>query len=696
MQFFWKTTPFIRLLLPLSIGIILQWYVTLPISVIVFALMCIVILLIGQSFISISKKIALLTLQGVLLQLLFFFFGCFVTWNKDVRHDNNWYGHYYHDSDLLVVRIDEPPIEKTKSYKADAFVEQVIHNDSIINCGGKLLLYFSKDSATAKLHYGDKIIINKTLQIVKNNGNPGAFNYSRYAAFQQTFHNLFLNEKDWVSTNQHQTNWFKKMVFKSQQKILATLKKNISGNKDETGIAEALLIGYKEDLDKDLVQAYSNTGVVHIIAISGLHLGLIYVMLVWLFAKIPFLKRTKLLNVILILTCLWLFSIITGASASVLRSAVMFTCIAIGKNFFRQASVYNSLAASAFIMLCYNPYFLWDVGFQLSYLAVIGIVLFEKPIYSWIYIKNKWLDKVWKLISVSLAAQLLTFPICIYYFHQFPNLFLITNIIAVPLSSIILFAEIILICLAWIPFVGEWLGKLTNWLVWIMNKIVLWINDLPFALWDKIAANSFTTSFLYAVVIGFAFWLMNKSKIALKISLIALLFFTALHSYNKWQIKNQQKLIVYNVPQKSAVDFVKGNNYVFKGDSVLLEDGMLQNFHLKPSRVALQLNQRTDTLNNLKNQNNFYQFNNKRILFLDEEIVFDSLAQKINVDIIIISKNPKLYIPQLASVLNCKQYIFDASNPMWKIEKWKQDCNKLNLQYHSIPEQGAFVLDVSQ
>ena len=144
----------------------------------------------------------------------------------------------------------------------------------------------------------------------------------------------------------------------------------------------------------------------------------------------------------------------------------MFTCIALGKNYFKATAIYNSLAASAFLLLCYNPYFLWDVGFQLSYLAVVGIVVFQKPLYNLMYIKNKWVDKVWQLIAVSLAAQVFTFPICIYYFHQFPVLFLIANIIAVPLSGIILYAEIGLLAFSWVPFLGIWLGKLVGWMVW--------------------------------------------------------------------------------------------------------------------------------------------------------------------------------------------------------------------------------------
>ncbi len=690
----YKTAPFVRLLLPLLAGILVQWYLQLPGSLIITAAISFAMANLLYFLLTLSVHFRLQALQGFLVNLLLFTAGLALTWQKNVRHNNNWYGNYYKDGNYILAQINEPIIAKTKSYKTEVLVQWVIDTDTAYTCQGKMLLYFSKDSAAEKLQYGDRILISKKLQPIKNSGNPGAFNYQRYAAFQQTFHNVFLKQKDWVLLPGKNVNNFKEFIFSARENILAILRKNINTGKDELGIAEALLIGYTNDLDKDLVQAYSNTGVVHIIAISGMHLGLIYVMLVWLFARIPVVSKSKFFQVVLILGCLWLFSLLTGAAASVLRSAVMFTFITIGNNLTKKSSVYNSLAASAFVMLCYNPYFLWDVGFQLSYLAVVGIIVFQKPVYNLFYIKNKWADKVWKLMAISIAAQILTFPICIYYFHQFPNLFLVTNIIAVPLSGIILYAEIFLVAFSWIPFVAEYLGKLTGALVWLMNKIILWVNSFSFAVWDKIPATVLSTWLLYAVVIALSAWLIHKNKKLLRLSLIFLLAFVIVHAYANWQIKNQKKIIVYNVPQHQAIDLVNASNYKFIGDSVLLQDGMLQNFHLKPGRIALQLNNKTTAVNNCLQYPPFYQFVNKKILIIDKPVVFDGVQQKIDVDIIIISKNPKLYIPQLAGVFNCSQYVADASNSLWKIETWKKDCEQLHLQLHSVPEKGAFILDL--
>src|SRR5205809_397018 len=218
----WKSAPFLRILPPLVIGILLQWYLEIPLPPILLGLVCFSISLLLFSFLPDAAQFKIFPLRGVIINLLWLAAGALLCWQKDIRHQHNWYGNYYTDSSYIIATINEPLVEKTKSYKADATVEAVVTNNTAAHCIGKL--------------------------------------------------------------------------------VLSVLQKNISSGKDELGISEALLIGYTNDLDKDLVQAYSNTGVVHIIAISGMHLGLIYVMLVFLFSKIPGINNSKWLQVLLILS----------------------------------------------------------------------------------------------------------------------------------------------------------------------------------------------------------------------------------------------------------------------------------------------------------------------------------------------------------------------------------------------------------
>lgn len=690
----WKKAPFLRLVLPLILGVLLQWYFSFELMEIIFAGVILLIAFISFRLLPLAMRFKLQPLQGLLINSIVIVLGSFLTYQKDIRNHQNWFGNFYHEGDHLVLTISEPLVEKTKSYKADALVENVIRNNTSESIAGKVVLYFLKDSTATSLKYGDKILINKKLQPIQNSGNPGAFNYKQYSAFKQIFHNVFLKNGEWVLLPEKNINRFNQFLFTSRQNILNTLYENMQGKDDQLSIAEALLIGYTHDLDKDLVQAYSNTGVVHIIAISGMHLGLIYVMLVWIFKRLPYVKRLKIVKTVLILSCLWMFALLTGGGASILRSAVMFTCIVIGDNLSRKTSIYNSLAASAFILLCINPFYLWDVGFQLSYLALSGIVIFQKPIYNLVFIKTWFLNKVWQLTAVSLAAQILTFPVCLYYFHQFPTIFLITNLLTVPLSTSILFVEIFLVAFSWVPKISFLIGKLTWWLIWLMNKIILFFNEIPNSVWDRIPATLTSTLLLYGFVCCIGIWLLHKSKNGLKLSLLTLLAFTLLNAYTKWNVAHQQKVIVYNIPKHQAIDFVNGSNYKFVGDSVLFVDGMLQNFHIKPGRIALQLNTSKELPGTLFQRDYFFYFLDKTFLVLDSSMAYKPLQQRINIDVIILSKNPKIYISQLAKVFNCKQYVFDASNSLRRITQWQKDCEKLHLTSYSVPEKGAFIMNL--
>ena len=640
----WKPAPFLRMLTPLVTGILVQWYLPVPKELIILSILSFSASFLAFYFLPSWVNFRLRPVQGISLNLLVGCLGLLVTWHRDIRHDSRWFGHFCRDSVGLVVRINEPLIERNKTFKAEGIVETVIDHGQTISCVGKLLLYFTKDSLRVPLEYGDKILISKQPQPLKNTGNPGAFNYEQYGAFQLTYHSVFLKQGEWVLLKGKDINYFNRFVFSARDNILAILQKKIAISKDELGIAEALLIGYMNDLDKDLIQAYSNTGVVHIIAISGMHLGLIYLMLSWLFARIPGIKQSKIIRSVFILSCLWVFSLITGGSASVIRSAVMFTFITTGKTFSKRSSIFNSLAGSAFVMLCYNPYFLWDVGFQLSYLAVVGIIVFQRPIYNWVHIPYKGLDKVWELIAVSLAAQMLTFPVCIYYFHQFPNLFLITNIIAVPLSTVILFVEIALVAMAGVPYINVYLGKLTEWLVWLMNKIIVSINGLPFAVWNMIHTSLILTLILYAIVIGLSGWLLQKEKRMLQFTLLNVVAYLMLLAFNNWQGKNQQQFIVYNIPHHRAIDIAEGDHYHFIGDSILTRDSLTQNIYLKPSRIQLQLYYQENSGILSGSHLSIFQSGNTRIMLIDSGLVFNIPEQQVNVDIVVFSNSPKFSV----------------------------------------------------
>ena len=688
---FWKSAPLVRILIPFTAGIAAQWYLNIPLPVTLISGFCFLTFFFLLRFLSDRLRYKLAWLQGILLHLIIFCAGAFITWHNDIRNDQKWFGNYYTDSSALIIRITEPPLPKERSFKSEGIVESVEGVEKKVK--GKVLIYFSHADSASLPKYGDKILVTDSLVPIKNSGNPGAFDYKRYAQFQQIFHQIFLKRNQYVLLKEHKENPLYSFIYFARQKVTGILQQYVRGDKRVTGIAEALLIGYKEDLDKDVVQSYSNTGVVHIIAISGMHLGLIYIVLVWVFSRLPLIKRSAVTRVILVLSCLWLFSLITGASASVLRSAVMFTCIITGKEFFRKAGIYNSIAASAFLLLAYDPYLLWDVGFQLSYFAVGGIVWLQKPVYNLLYVKNKALRYIWEMCSITIAAQVLTFPICIYYFHQFPASFLLTNLICVPLSTVILFAEIGLVVFSWIQLAADMIGKLTYVLTWLMNTIIRFFDKLPGSLIDRIYATPLSTWLLYSLVFCTCAVLLYKSRLYLRIGLFASSAFAIVIIYGKINLYNQKKIIVYNVSRYTAVDFISGNKYWFAGDDTLTVDGSLQNFNLKPARVSMQTVLSNDTISGIHTAGRIFQFDNRKIMLADTALSFEPLSKKIEIDILLISHNPKIKLANIVSAVTPAVIVIDASNNLWKIGQLKKECSGLHLRCYTVSEQGAFILD---
>lgn len=685
---FWKKTPFLKLLLAMIAGIVLQWNLNIGVSVWWLILSLSLTALTIFFFIPFFNRFKFAYITGILASILFLTLGALLAWQKDIRNNKQWLGNFYKEKDGIIITLNEPPVEKTKSIKTNATVTYLLQKGKAVSVKGKIIVYFKKDSLLPALSYGTQIVFKKPLQEIKNSGNPGGFDYKRYSLFQGITHQVFLKPGEFEIINGKKEKTLDKFLFTTREKVLAILRKNINGEK-ELGLAEALLIGYKDDLDQSLVQSYTNTGVVHIIAISGLHLGLIYWLLALLLKPLQKRKNISWLRPLLIITGLWIFSLLAGAQPSILRSAIMFTCIVLGESLSKKTSIYNTMAVSAFILLCINPYWLWDVGFQLSYAAVLSIIIFMQPIYNWFYIKNKLLDGIWKLNAVTIAAQILTVPLSIYHFHQFPNLFILTNFLAVPLSSIILLGEILLCVISFIPAGAILVGKLLYWLIWLMNSYIERIESIRFSLWDGLQINLLQAIFLFLFAIGICNWLMEKSKPALRIGLASLLLFSILRTYSFLTAVKQEKIIVYNVPQKRAIDIISGRHYYFIGDSDLLVNDFARNFHLKPARILYRINE-SQNIADFLTAENYINFKDQHILLINKSMSFTPVSNKPIINLLIISKNPKLYITKLATSLTIKQVVFDGSVPAWKATYWKKDCDSLHIPWHDVTTNGAY------
>jgi len=464
------------------------------------------------------------------------------------------------------LRINEPPTYKNKTI---AFkVDVLTRNDTSVI--GKSLVYIQKSKLSKQLNYGDVIICNTKFNPIIANKNPLEFNYANYLKLFNIHHQAFITSDNWKKIGEKPN-----QLFKLTYSISSYLSNIINTSKltyNNKAIAKALLIGEKEDLDKDILRTYSSAGAMHVLAVSGLHVGIVMLVLIFILKPIKQLKYGHKIYITLILSGVWSYAFITGLSPSVLRSALMFSFIIIGKELQRETSIYQSILISAFILSIINPLVIFKVGFQLSYLAVLGIVYLQPKIYNLIYVKYKILNYIWQISSVSIAAQIATFPIGLYYFHQFPNFFLISNLVVIPLAFIIILLGIFYFLFHWVPVISYCIEFLLNTALTIMNKSVTWVEKLPFSITWGISITWIDTLLIYLSLLFFIFALSLKRIKHLFIGSIILVSFLTIQIFKSHHINTTNELIIYNIKDELAIDIFEGRNNLFLATDSLAKD----------------------------------------------------------------------------------------------------------------------------
>lgn len=687
--FFKKQTPFIRLAAALIAGILFQYLYPHQVIIDISVLFILILLLLTLSRQTVQQKFKYRFLSGKGLYVLTACLGSIVMRYQNITHHPGWVGHYNTDSSLLLLlTIREVPVERKKTYKALATVDAVTKNGKWLPARGKVWVYFRKTGyflQTSGLHSisGKQVLVRKVLQPIVPIRNPGGFDYAAYCARQNIYHSIYLAPHDYRIIDTHHHN---NTLARVQQYILTVFRSYIP-TKPSAAIAEALVIGYKYDLDEDLLDAYRNTGVIHVIAISGMHLGLIYGMLIWLTSFFQKRKVLRWLRLSCILFAIWGFTLLAGAGPSILRAAVIASCLLVGNCVNRKTNNYNTLAASAFILLCYDPFYLWDLGFQLSFAAVLSIMLFAQPLYKSWYCSFRPLRWIWQLCSVTLSAQILTTPIILYHFHQFPNLFLISNLVIVPLSSFILYACLLLLAVSPLPILASITGKAVDWLLYGMNEWILLLDKSNIAVTPHIQLTFVQMITCYAIIICITAWYSLKRTGWLIGSLAATVIFLTIYVNRQFHIRKDRHLIIYQVPGHALTEVSSGGKYLS-----LVPDS------LPASTEKMVSNSRTlfgafwrDSIRNTTNHP-FLLLENIKVVFIHQQPSAPVSNQRLTANLIVIQGNPTLSLHSLSQYFDCRLYVFDSNNSLWKIRKWKKEADSLHLRHHSIPDQGAFVM----
>jgi len=636
----------------------------------------------------ISKKNLFSILSGLIgLSVIFFLGYARLLLFTDSRNENHL-SKITEPIDAYEAIVRSVPEEKAKSWKVELEVVAVkIGNWKQVT--GNLLLYISKNGVPKiDWHYGDKILVKGNPQELKSPMNPGEFDFKRFLSFKNISHQQFVQFEDVKFVEPVSRKGFVYYSHAARAWSMQKLNQFLLGE-DERAIAIALVLGVTDGIDNDILNAYAASGAMHVLAVSGMHIGIIYAIILFLFKPIEKLKYSKWITAVVSLIFLWAFSFITGNSPSVLRAVTMFSFIAVARPFQVRTNIYNTLAASVFVLLIYNPYLVMSVGFQLSYLAVLGIVYLQKPIYDLIEIENKYIDWVWQITCVSIAAQAATFALGLLYFHQFPTYFLISNLFVIPLSTIVLVVGIFLLLISFISPLANVVGIVLEYLIKALNWIVFTTEDLPMSLINNIYIDTFQCLLLIGILLSMILLFELKSVKWLYVSFVLTIAFSFLQWNHFFESINQKQLIVYSINKHQAIEFIDRGRSYFVCDSSLQNDEERIRFHIQPNRLMHGVYQVEDEIpfSLEKNGINYFQWNGNKIAWLNDWENKTPLNG--NFDLLIVSKNS--LNKKAFSHLKANQIVFDGSNSKTFVNRALTLVEKQNIPTHSVLINGAFL-----
>ncbi len=689
--------PFVRFVLFLILGITTQIKLSVNFDILLYVcLISIPVWFFLQKLIQESYKNRYI--NGVIAFIIIFIFGAAITsFNtaKELKFKN--------EKVIATAIINEQIEEKEKTFKTVLKLQKHSNDSTNIKDNSLVIVYFEKDSIVPTLKYGDEIIFKSRISEISKPGNPNEFNYRNYLFRKGIVGQVYLKSGSWKITNNDKGKLLYNLAYSMRQSLL-DIYRNHSIKGEEFAVLSALTLGYKDELKQETKQAFVTSGAMHVLAVSGLHVGIIYGVLSFIFAFLNKFKYRKfnygkILKAIIIIVFLCFFAMISGLSPSVCRAVIMFIFIIIASLLNRPNNIYNSLSASAFILLIYNPFYITEVGFQLSYLAVFSIVYFQPKLVNLIKIKNKYLNMAWALTCVAFAAQIGTAPIAIYYFNVFPVWFFLSNIFVIVLATFIFYFAAGLFVVSAFSSISHYIALVLNYLVKALNYSVKSIQKLPFSIIENIYLSVYELFLVYLFIITVSVFIVYKRVKFLHLSLTLISIFIIITCINTYESSTRKGFYIYNVNNETVLNFITANQNCILADSSVLQNNKLkysaqQNFLMlqKPDYEFIDINDSCIIKDDLfYKKRNMISFTDKKILILNSKSQIKYInSKKQKLDYIIISKNINIFIKDILELYNPELIIFDSSNKYYRIEKWFEECEELKQKYYSVPNKGAF------
>jgi competence protein ComEC len=512
----------------------------------------------------------------VCMQAAFLSAGMAIAGYNDIRSRPQWFGHQIHTGDMYVASVTGTPQEKARTWKIPVRVLGRVDANGAVLAPGNAFVYLRRDDAPMIYRKDDTLLLPGRWEPIRDAGNPFEFGYAAYCARNNIMHRQWCRS-DEVRLYAHAAETKLPLTERMHLWSMRQLDRYLAGHRAR-GLLQAMLMGDEVHLDGDLQRAYAETGIVHIIAISGGNVAVFFIVISTLLGWLRH-KRYIWVKYVVAIPIVWFYVLAAGAQPSAMRAAAMFSLLAFGIITRRSSNSLNELFATAFLLLCAEPAWLMSIGFQLSFTAVLSIILFYPFVYAWVHVPARpgigpnavvrfitgrvmmLPSKLWKVVAMSISAEILIAPLVIYYFHSFPLMFILANAAAYLFMSFVLMQSMVMLALSGIPVLAGTVASAIKALTSFFGSIVAVLqNTGPLAL-HHISLNTIETILLYSAVADIAYFLVKRYKPAVFAAMGASCLLLVSLMIHEWHLLHQRRLIIYNIPNVCHAEMDEGTHY---------------------------------------------------------------------------------------------------------------------------------------
>jgi len=695
--------PYVSFLFALMMGIMVAMLT--PVSLYLYRFICFLLAAFILLFVAFTmarvkyKNARLFGITGISFLMALLCLGWLLVWRTNPLINKKHFSHQ--EAAYLLGYISSEPRVKDFSLTAEFTVTNTKEKTGEYkNADGKLLLTIRTLPSDNSWGYGDELLLSNKYTRIDPPYNPHEFDYAHYMINNNVWHRSYLSAGDLVKTGNIKGKKLIRDVLSLRRSMVHKFSLYFR-NEEALSMMSTLVLGYRATLDKELVKAFSSTGTIHVLAVSGMHVAIVFAFLSF---SLRWMGKSRILvtiRLIIFILFIWGYALLTGFSASVLRAACMISFFIIGNTLQKERNTANNIAASAFFLLLYNPKYLTDVGFQLSYLAVIGIVWLTPMLMQFLDISNKFLKNGLHYAALSCGAQLATSPLVLYYFHLFPVYFLPANLFISLPASIMIYAGFFLLALPVNALTLRAASYLEQFIT-IVNQGLLSIEAWPLSTIKGVWLNNYEYTFLYLLLLWIIFTFKYRHKKLFYGMLGGLLGLGIMLNTHLWYRHASQQFLIFNVHRQLAIAMLDGNKPIVYADAVSMDDLTLQ-YSVMPAIEALSDIGHLSFIpeparlkyGHMQIEGNVLQFMGKQLFIIDgnREIIFPSATS----DWVLLRNNPQITLSTLNMYFKRNTLlIIDASNTKQTIKRFSDEASRLGIQVYCLKDNFAYVWDAKK